>query len=164
MTNSDQRPPGAGSRQSAWKLPATPVPLDPPQLLPGKSAYERRKKLWLAPTLGFSGCAGIAGCALLHVAAGVQVPVPIWVIVFGLTFSGSVVIFVLGVPWGAAKDRERRAGYTTLFGFSNTVDLWQLDYRSGEVLRRPGQERMTEKQWTEQRTPMTDPHTESTEQ
>ena len=36
-----------------------------------------------------------------------------------------------------AVDREGDAGDTTLFG--TYLDLWQLDHRTGEVLRRPGE-------------------------
>jgi type IV secretory pathway VirB2 component (pilin) len=36
-----------------------------------------------------------------------------------------------------AKDAEYAAGYTTLFG--PPYEYWQLDDRTGEVLRRPGE-------------------------
>ena len=41
-----------------------------------------------------------------------------------------------GVSTFSAIESERSAGYTTLYG--RYWGLWQLDHRTGEVLRRPG--------------------------
>jgi hypothetical protein len=44
--------------------------------------------------------------------------------------------FVAAIREGRVAMKERKAGYTTLYGMH--YEYWQLDPRTGAVLRRPG--------------------------
>jgi hypothetical protein len=84
---------------------------------------------------------GILVATILVVVVGSLLPPP-WneSVLLG---SGFVGLCACGVAlWGAmnlsnANRSERDAGYTTLFG--HRWELWQLDARTGEVVRRPGE-------------------------
>ena len=104
-----------------------------PALLDGDTA-------WGLTRLGVAGLAGGAAAALL-----------LWLAAFlpeELSEALSYAALAAGVCFGllaiwagagtlSAIDRERDAGYTTLYG--RYRELWQLDHRTGEVLRRPGE-------------------------
>ena len=104
-----------------------------PALLDGDTA-------WGLTRLGVAGLAGGAASALL-----------LWLASFlpeGLSEALSYAALAAGICFGllaiwagagtlSAIQREREAGYTTLYG--RYWDLWQLDHRTGEVLRRPGE-------------------------
>ena len=85
---------------------------------------------------------GIPLVALLAVGAGLSQPSKDVVMIGCL-----VAVFVLGASGLRAFARsneailaERDAGYTTLYGMF--IHLWQLDHRTGEVLRRPGERKV----------------------
>ncbi len=108
-------------------------PPDPPRLLPGRSA---RRYLWISGSCVVSGAPTVI---MIVLGAGLPTPEREWVIL-GLV----LVALGLGVNGGWASSRsnaaarsERRAGYTTLYGMYR--ELWQLDDRTGEVLRRLGE-------------------------
>jgi len=60
-----------------------------------------------------------------------------------MLFTFLVVAGIIGIQFHVvfkrrqAQVREREAGYTT--DYATSYDLWQLDWRTGEVLRRPGE-------------------------
>ena len=112
------------------------IPEMPPVLLPGRSAFS-----WIPPQL-----LAIA-VALLGLIAG---PV---ISAFAPTADGRHTLLILSEVilvgsglagqwysfWRMRQDarRELAAGYTTLFG--RAYPYWQLDPKTGEVLRRPGE-------------------------
>jgi hypothetical protein len=51
---------------------------------------------------------------------------------------GGIALIIIGILLGIAMRRETKAGYTTLYD-GRKAHLWQLDPRTGEVIRRPGQ-------------------------
>jgi hypothetical protein len=59
-----------------------------------------------------------------------EVEVALFLLVVGLGFRAAI-------RQNQAERRERDAGYTTLYG--TWLKLWQLDAKTGEVLRRPGE-------------------------
>ncbi len=83
--------------------------------------------------------AGLPWMLLMWFAAGLPDPASdlaiagIVLVEFGL---GSVA-FWASINGFRTTFRERDAGYTTLYG--TMIDGWQLDHRTGEVLRRPGE-------------------------
>ena len=105
----------------------------PPPLVPGRSAR------------GWMSIAVVCTLAELPVLAlivlGAMLPQPYK----DLAHSGLLLVGLgtCGVGgWAAVNSnsaimRERDAGYTTLYGMF--IHLWQLDHRTGEVLRRPGE-------------------------
>ena len=109
------------------------APESPPALLPGRTAWG-----WMR-----IGVASLLACApmlaLIWFAAGLPDPLKnlamlgILVVVFGLSAAG-LSGFINALRTGL---RERQAGYTTLYGAM--IDSWQLDHRTGEVLRMPGE-------------------------
>lgn len=95
---------------------------------------------------------GLARLGLMSLAAGALVAIGIPAARFLLPESAwepamaaiLLVVLVLagagiraGVLLANAMDREKEVGYTTLHGVHR--DLWQLDPKTGEVLRRPGE-------------------------
>ena len=116
--------------------PRYPVPESPPTLVPGRSAYDWSRFGLLTTAVGF--------LALIS-----------WPLIseFGpdrhtreilLAITG-VIAFVVGacgtlfviVKMTARQWIELAAGYTTLYG--RAYPYWQLDPKTGEVLRRPGE-------------------------
>ena len=113
--------------------PPVKAPEKPPPLLPGRSA-----RGWMRIGVGALG-GGMVIPVLIFLGAGLAQPFKDFVM------AGS---FLVGLGIGAvgawafvnsngAVLRERDAGYTTLYGMF--IHLWQLDPRTGEVLRRPGE-------------------------
>ena len=108
-------------------------PETPPELLPGRSA-----RFWMK-IVGAGIPVGLVFLVLIPVGSMLAPPLRD-LVVFG---SLGVVVVVGGVGlWASAMsrlaiDREHDDGYTTLFGIYR--ELWQLDDRTGEVLRRPGE-------------------------
>jgi hypothetical protein len=56
---------------------------------------------------------------------------------FAVVVGFSALAIWAGASSYSAISEERASGYTTLYG--RYWDLWQLDHRTGEVLRRPGE-------------------------
>ena len=105
----------------------------PPDLVPGRSARD---------LVFVGGVLSIAGAAMLVVIGVASLLSPPWrEIVMTSAFVVGVVLGAIaiwaGVSLAGAIEREREAGYTTLYG--RYRELWQLDHRTGEVLRRPGE-------------------------
>jgi hypothetical protein len=107
---------------------------DPPSLLPGRSAKRwsivTGRSLLMAPVVSVLFVLGF------FILAG---PLSAFAVVCGLLLSLWITITAIraALEIGRAERLEREAGYTTLFG--KHYDLWQLDDRTGEVLRRPGE-------------------------
>ena len=56
---------------------------------------------------------------------------------FGLIgLVGGAALIVVGVGMARAMNKEKAAGYTTLFDASK-ANVWQLNPRTGEVVRTP---------------------------
>jgi hypothetical protein len=111
------------------------VPAEPPTLLPGPTAYDlvRRQTLWLIASV----------LVLPFIGLGSLLSQPMRGIVIGALV---VLLVVCGVRGGRAaisemraEGRERAAGYTTLLRSRRYRNLWQLDPRTGGVVRRPGE-------------------------
>ena len=110
------------------------IPDEPPSLLPGRSA-----NYW-------------SGIQVVGYAVGLLTVVVIAVGAFGPADLRSVILNLALVPGTAAtailgyatyrhtrrERQERRVGYTTTYE-SYYRDYWQLDPKTGEVLRRPGE-------------------------
>lgn len=109
------------------------VPDAPPKLLPGRSAWG-----WMRIGVA-SLLAGIPIVVLIVLGAGLPKPFKDIVMFASLLVGLGICAvglrgFVNGFKAGLS---ERDAGYTTLYG--TMIDCWQLDHRTGEVLRRPGE-------------------------
>ena len=104
----------------------------PPTLVPGQSAA-----YWLRRAVGFLFFATVPFAAAVLTAWFGPSATRDSLIVVEFTILVVLAAFVIGSAIGASKAtaRERRAGYTT-YGKGN-LDLWYLDDRTGEVLRRP---------------------------
>ena len=111
------------------------VPATPPALLPGRSA-----NYWAGPQI--IGCV-IAFFGLVLIGLGSGLSPSDW----GAAFVDlGVVALLAGAAWiGVATyffrrrdGQERAAGYTTLHARFYWL-YWQLDPKTGEVLRRPGE-------------------------
>ena len=109
----------------------------PPELLPGRSALEevRRWEKW-SVVLVVSALAVVAASFLGFEARAVLIAV---LALPGM--AGAVVSSQARMAELRARRREREAGYTTEFGEGR--DLWQLEPRTGAVLRRPGEPLIT---------------------
>jgi hypothetical protein len=135
----------------------TDAPATPPELLPGRSAFDWAVLTFLLLLLVY----------VVFIGGGLFVGVPdrtpqerapiaaAWIVILIIT----ILIWVLGeVEFRAAAYRERSAGYTTMRGdrveivlpgrgatpkipLFPTADLWQLDHKTGAVIRRPTQGR-----------------------
>jgi len=115
------------------------IPDTPPTLLPGRSANH-----WFR--IGFRYlCLAVGSPLLMTMSALVQSPLREVVIavclVLSLTFCAALLRVAFAVS--AAAVRERKAGYTTLYG--RYYAYWQLDHKTGEVLRRPGERMVIER-------------------
>ena len=109
--------------------------LRPPDLLPGRSALE---EVEFGLKLRAAGIALVF--AVLGAAAVFDGP-PRVVVVWALAIPGIAAAILSTRAWYAsmrAEKREREAGYTTEFDIAGK-DLWQLDPKTGIVLRRPGE-------------------------
>ncbi len=109
-------------------------PETPPELLPGRSAL-----FWLKAE-GVCIVTGMVSVALIVVSRLLLAPPLRESVMFGsLIVSLAVGGVGISIAWlyQSALDRECDSGYTTLFG--THLELWQLDDRTGEVLRRPGE-------------------------
>lgn len=87
------------------------------------------------------GLAGGALCGLGIPAARLVLPQQAWEPAMGAILFVVLVFAAIGL-WASLRtfgaiEREREAGYTTLHG--RYFELWQLDPKTGEVLRRPGE-------------------------
>ena len=111
------------------------VPEIPPTLLPGRSAWG-----WMR--IGVVCLLGELPL-LVPIVVGAAVAQPLRDIVMSGAFLAIVGIGAVGirafVRFNSVTLEERDAGYTTLYGMFR--HLWQLDHRTGEVLRRPGERR-----------------------
>ena len=105
----------------------------PPALLPGRSAWG-----WMRIAVA---CMLTGLPVLALIVLGAMLPQPYKDLgLSGLLLVGLGICGVGGwaaVNGNAAAVRERDAGYTTLYGMF--IHLWQLDHRTGEVVRRPGE-------------------------
>ena len=111
------------------------VPEAPPALLPGRSAWG-----WMRIGVA-SLLAGVPILLAIYLGAGLSQPFKD-IVIFGSMLVGlglGAVGAWAGVKSNSAILEERDAGYTTLYGMFR--HLWQLDHRTGEVLRRPGERR-----------------------
>ena len=77
----------------------------------------------------------------LLIVVGIALPESARRLVFGTGATASIIIGALAmhphVNLYFAEVREAKAGYTTTYGYR--MDLWQLDPKTGEVLRAPGE-------------------------
>jgi hypothetical protein len=109
------------------------VPESPPPLAPGPSAYDLS---WVV--LRFYAFAVVVVISIPFLFSvpyewhdtATEVAVVLILLVAGLGFRSAI-------RQNQAVGRERDAGYTTLYG--SWLKLWQLDPKTGEVLRRPGE-------------------------
>jgi hypothetical protein len=104
----------------------------PPRLVDGRSALEWNRIALRAIV------AAAAGGVVLFLSSFVDldlVRLPIGLGAGAVVVVASVVMGVAGIEGLGASSRERRAGYTTVFGAN--LDLWQLDPATGAVVRRP---------------------------
>ena len=106
----------------------------PPPLLPGRSAlsWTRVGGLCLAGALAAFGL-GLAGLLLLPMPARMIVSVAAFAVICVL---GSGLILA-SLKESRATIRENAAGYTTVY--QRHYELWQLNPRTGAVVRRPGE-------------------------
>ena len=109
------------------------IPDTPPRLLPGRTAYG-----WASITVK-SAVVGTPMVVLIVVAAllpeGLREIVQPAAAVVGLV--AVAILIWAGLGQGRAELAEIAAGYTTLY--HQNRELWQLDPKTGEVLRRPGE-------------------------
>ena len=115
------------------------IPPEPPALLPGRSA--RALSRLVMASWAVSGI-GVAW-ALTAAVRGPQLHVPSLLLAVVVAVFGVAAVAALPVNlWArrrlrARTTRELAAGYTTLPG--RAYDHWQLDPKTGAVLRRPGE-------------------------
>jgi len=111
-------------------------PLLPPKLRPGLSAWGWRRRIGTAALVGVGGLFGMQ--------AGSMLPDPVRPVLvlfaFGFAVCSGILMLVAGFALYFASQAERNSGYTTLSG-SRYRDLWQLDAKTGSVVRRPGEPR-----------------------
>ena len=140
------------------------VPQIPPTLLRGRTAWSWEVMELLAFSL--ASVVFIGGCLWM----GLQPSQPDRDRAAGFLVAGTAIAIVIWIAsmigYRRAAFRERAAGYTTVYGDKATIDLpsrgrplsitlfstvglWQLDHRTGAVLRRPAGE--TPAQWGEER-------------
>ena len=108
------------------------VPAEPPQLLPGRSAW-----YWVhRSTFSILG-AGLCAPGML-VGALIGPPVRQFLVVGALAglLTFAIVAIHAAVNQVQAERRERDAGYTTLYG-RDKRRYWHLDHKTGLVIRRP---------------------------
>ena len=111
-----------------------PVPETPPQLLPGRPALEYSSLILRSIAIGIAMTL-VMGFGFFVLPEPVRSVVTTAALFGGLgAAAGMGWAGILG--WHTAR-RERRAGYTTMYG--SYLDAWQLDPKTGEVLRRPGE-------------------------
>lgn len=130
---------------------------NPPRLLPGRSAiaWVRFQGLgMLLFAVVFIG-GGVAVAIVRHTQAERDAMTGPWIV---LTIGAIAVWVPATLGFRSAAYRERAAGYTTIYGddasidipgrgryvsipLFSTVGLWQLNARTGAVIRRPGEER-----------------------
>ena len=111
------------------------LPDSPPKLVSGRSAAS-----WLRRSLLLLLVATLPLLAMFPTSVLARDPALRGsLVVFELAIVVVLAAFVIGSAVASSKTmaRERRAGYTT-YGKGN-LDLWYLDDRTGEVLRRPDQ-------------------------
>lgn len=111
------------------------VPDSPPRLLPGRSALRWTRLAFLASVACLLGIFSIVATSALAPGGGprelmitVESVVAIVAILGGFAFTWKAVY---------REFDEMAVGYTTRFG--RLFAYWQLDDRTGEVLRRPGE-------------------------
>jgi len=112
----------------------TTIPVVPPALLPGRTA-----NYWI---LRSAICVFVALAGLVGMLVGSNVPGQVgsvivvgscaWTVFWGALCSRA------GVGAIVVERRERAAGYTTLFA-GQYRRYWQLDPKTGAVVRRPGE-------------------------
>ena len=110
------------------------LPGEAPRLAEGDSA-NGLMRLAVVTLIGGALCVPFMGAAALLLPSDVReaVALAIFAVILGFCAVGLWASFQ---TFGAIE-REREAGYTTLYG--RYRELWQLDHRTGEVLRRPGE-------------------------
>jgi hypothetical protein len=107
----------------------------PPSLTDGRTAF-----WWARASLVGLVVSVLVILVLAGVAYFAPKPTPGWfpvVALLGLVVSPAG---FFGIPWFTrirASIRETQAGYTTLY--DRYYDLWQLDPKTGAVLRHPGE-------------------------
>jgi len=111
--------------------------MEKPELARGPSAYALiRLELMVLP-ICVLGLAGVPLSAwLIPTVSQARAYVMIAFSILGA--CGGAALIVIGVLLSLAMRREAKAGYTTLYD-SRKTHLWQLDSRTGDVIRRPGQ-------------------------
>ena len=119
-----------------WEPPPQPIDSDrPPSLLPGRSAaaWSRRGGVFLLFGIILS----------LGIPLGTLVPTPLsgpfFVGFFVLSLGCCAIALRAFIGMYSATRQEQRAGYTTLVGRPYRR-YWQLDPKTGAVIRRPGEE------------------------
>ena len=110
------------------------VPETPPQLLPGRPALDYSWFILRSIAIGIA-------MTLVMMLGFFVLPEPVRSVVTTAALLGSLG-GAAGLGWASilgwhTARRERRAGYTTIYG--SYLDAWQLDPKTGEVLRRPGE-------------------------
>ena len=111
-----------------------PVSETPPQLLPGRPALDY--SWFMLRSIAVTMVMGLVmGFGFFVLPEPVRSVVTTAALFGGLgAAAGSSSLSILA--WRTAR-RERRAGYTTIY--ASYLDAWQLDPKTGEVLRRPGE-------------------------
>ena len=111
------------------------VPGSPPALLHGRAALYWGRLQLVAGIVNLLAVVAMPAIALLpdRPARVMLIPVAVFV---GLGPGACGALFATIRKAGAVR-RELAAGYTTLY--RQATDYWQLDPKTGEVLRRPGE-------------------------
>jgi hypothetical protein len=108
----------------------------PPQLLPGKSAYD-----WVMYVVVDAPVCVLALIAIPVVAhtmpVGASGRLALIYLFATIGWVGGLVLGIVAVGVWRAMKRETAAGYTTLFD-PRKRNLWQLNAETGEVVRVPG--------------------------
>lgn len=109
------------------------IPEQPPPLLPGRSSLSWSRL--------FLKAAAVAAPAVLLMppASGLGGPArdDLLTLLLVVGVSAAVVGLIASIGMSQMDAAEHRAGYTTSYG--KWFSLWQLDPKTGEVLRRPGE-------------------------
>ncbi len=125
----------------------SPAPRDPssgpPRLLPGRSQISYMRVGMASLGVGVVGLVAMVGGTLLFENTP-SVRQPLVLLTGGPAVAASFVMLWAAIGAWLRARREAAAGYTTAFGQGMLsgrpyYELWQLDDKTGEVLRRPGE-------------------------
>ncbi len=105
----------------------------PPALLPGKTANDCSMRVLHSLAGAAGGVLAIPASSYLITAQGVKTSVIVIFVFIVIAFS--VALMAASLALGRTNRNEAAAGYTTLF--NPKPQQWQLNPKTGEVVRRP---------------------------